>query len=95
MNLLLIDWSELSLQVVITFGHFLWQACVVGLVLGLIDIVSGRARALRFRTDKMQALRAQSPDGLRPAATEVTGRLGGLRCTATTCAVPLQIVRIS
>ncbi len=27
------DWSELSLQVMITFAHFLLQACVVGLVL--------------------------------------------------------------
>jgi len=27
------DWSELSLQLIITFAHFLWQACVVGLVL--------------------------------------------------------------
>jgi heme exporter protein D len=27
------DWTELSLQVMITFGHFLWQACVVGVVL--------------------------------------------------------------
>jgi hypothetical protein len=29
------DWSELSLQVMITFGHFLWQACVVGILLAL------------------------------------------------------------
>lgn len=32
-----IDWSELSLQVMITFGHFLWQACVVGIVLCIAD----------------------------------------------------------
>ena len=28
-----IDWSELSLQLVLTFGHFLWQACVAGVLL--------------------------------------------------------------
>ncbi len=28
-----IDWFELSLQVMIAFGHFLWQACVIGFVL--------------------------------------------------------------
>lgn len=30
-----IDWSELSLQLVLTFGHFLWQACVIGVLLEL------------------------------------------------------------
>lgn len=31
------NWSELSLQVMITFAHFLWQACVVGLVLLVVQ----------------------------------------------------------
>ncbi|TWU58990.1 Regulatory protein BlaR1 [Rubripirellula tenax] len=46
-----VAWSELSLQVMLTFGHFLWQACVVAVVLvnaeKAFDFVSGRARALR------------------------------------------------
>ncbi|TWU06314.1 M56 family metallopeptidase [Stieleria varia] len=33
MSLPHLDWFELSLQVVITQGHFLWQACVVALIL--------------------------------------------------------------
>ncbi len=32
-----IDWSELSLQVMITFAHFLWQACVIGFVLHVAE----------------------------------------------------------
>ncbi len=32
-----IDWSELSLQVMITFGHFLWQACAVALLLMIVE----------------------------------------------------------
>jgi len=27
------NWSELSLQVMLTFSHFLWQACFVGVAL--------------------------------------------------------------
>ena len=42
-----IDWAELSLQVVITFGHFLWQACFVALLLAAIDLVCSRAPAFR------------------------------------------------
>ena len=46
-----IDWSELSLQVMITFGHFLWQAFFVAILLVIgeqaLKIISGRARALR------------------------------------------------
>ncbi|QEG38179.1 M56 family metallopeptidase [Roseimaritima ulvae] len=45
------DWSELSLQVMLTFAHFLWQACVIAIALAIgeqiSNIVSGRARALR------------------------------------------------
>lgn len=38
------DWSELSLQVMITFAHFLWQACVVGLVLFVAQHVAESLR---------------------------------------------------
>ena len=60
-----IDWSEFSLQVMVTFGHFLWQACVVGILLALgeqaFEIVNGRTRALRsFET---------TPDGSRRSAS--------------------------
>ncbi len=33
MSVFAIDWSELSIQVMITFVHFFWQACVVAIVL--------------------------------------------------------------
>ncbi|MEZ6091670.1 MAG: hypothetical protein R3C05_27380 [Pirellulaceae bacterium] len=56
MNLLSIDWSELSLQVVITFGHFLWQACAVGLMLVAID----RAVSFRLANDVNRKLGANS-----------------------------------
>lgn len=40
-----IDWSELSLQLVLTFCHFLWQACIVGLLLAIgLRLVSMRNR---------------------------------------------------
>lgn len=39
-----IDWSELSLQVVLTFGHFLWQACLVALVLFVVQHVAESLR---------------------------------------------------
>ena len=32
-----IDWYELSMQVTMTFVHFLWQACVVAIVLHVGD----------------------------------------------------------
>lgn len=41
------DWSELSLQVMITFGHFLWQACVVGIVLLVVQHVAESLRDSR------------------------------------------------
>lgn len=31
------DWTELSAQVILTFGHFLWQGCLVGLALLTIE----------------------------------------------------------
>jgi beta-lactamase regulating signal transducer with metallopeptidase domain/WD40 repeat protein len=34
-----LDWSELSLQVMLTFAHFLWQACVIGFVLFVVQHV--------------------------------------------------------
>lgn len=39
-----IDWSELSLQCMITLGHFLWQACAVMLLLMLVESIA-EARA--------------------------------------------------
>ena len=33
MSFSIIDWTELSLQVMLTFGHFLWQAIVVAIIL--------------------------------------------------------------
>lgn len=58
------DWSELSLQVMITFGHFLWQAFFVAILLvtgeQALKIISGRARALR----SFEA----TPDGWRRSA---------------------------
>ncbi|QDV25531.1 hypothetical protein Q31a_38570 [Aureliella helgolandensis] len=29
----MVDWTELSLQVMLTLGHFLWQAIVVAIIL--------------------------------------------------------------
>ena len=59
-----IDWSELSLQVMITFAHFLWQAFFVSILLVIgeqaLKTISGRARALRSF--------AATPDGWRRSA---------------------------
>lgn len=58
------DWSELSLQVMITFGHFVWQAFIVSILLVIgehaLKAISGRTRALR-------SLEA-TPDGWRRSA---------------------------
>jgi hypothetical protein len=35
------DWSELSLQVMITFGHFLWQACVAEACSSFTQLLGG------------------------------------------------------
>jgi beta-lactamase regulating signal transducer with metallopeptidase domain/thiol-disulfide isomerase/thioredoxin len=35
-----VNWSELSLQVMLTFGHFLWQACVVAITLLVVERLS-------------------------------------------------------
>ena len=52
MKLPSVDWSELSLQLVVTFGHFLWQACAVAIVLGILEqlslIVFRRSANLRY-----------------------------------------------
>lgn len=49
-----IDWSELSLQWLITFSHFLWQACVVGLVLFVVQhAVESLRRHLHTRSRNM------------------------------------------
>ena len=50
------DWSEFSLQVMITFAHFLWQACVVGLVLfvaqHVVESLRGSVLFQLFRVSK-------------------------------------------
>ncbi|TWU04066.1 hypothetical protein Pla100_10020 [Neorhodopirellula pilleata] len=40
MSQLSVDWSELSLQGMLTFGHFLWQGCLVALVLTIVERLS-------------------------------------------------------
>ncbi len=35
-----VSWSELSLQIILTFGHFLWQACIVAIVLVIVEQLS-------------------------------------------------------
>ncbi len=37
MTLSTLNWTELSLQAVITFAHFLWQACLIAALLMVID----------------------------------------------------------
>jgi hypothetical protein len=44
MSIFMIDRSELSLQVMITFAHFLWQACVIGFVLFVFQQVGESLR---------------------------------------------------
>lgn len=66
------DWSELSLQLMMTFGHFLWQGCIVAMLLASVEqlssivsrgAISGRAQALQSHPrGKM------TPDGLRRSA---------------------------
>ncbi|MEZ6134510.1 MAG: M56 family metallopeptidase [Pirellulaceae bacterium] len=53
------DWSELSLQLMITFGHFLWQACVIGFVLFVAQHVGESLRdsqILRRRRKKRSSV---------------------------------------
>ena len=38
-----IDWSELSLQIMISFAHFMWQGCVVAILLLLAEQLSAIA----------------------------------------------------
>ncbi len=59
----MIDWSELSLQIVITFGHFLWQGLVVALLLVLFEYLRLQAQALRSN-----AKTGKSRDGSRRSA---------------------------
>lgn len=40
MSFFSVDWSEFSLQVMVTFCHFLWQACVVAMLLGILEQLS-------------------------------------------------------
>lgn len=37
MSQLSVDWSELSLQIMMTFGHFLWQGCLVAIALAIVE----------------------------------------------------------
>lgn len=68
MSLPIIDWSELSLQVMITFAHFLWQACVVGLVLLVVERVG---ESLRDSPKPQRDLRF-GDTGSRRASTRYT-----------------------
>ncbi len=43
-----LNWSELSLQVMVTFVHFLWQACVVGIVWFVLQYVGESFRKLQI-----------------------------------------------
>ncbi len=58
-----IDWSELSLQIVITFGHFLWQGLVVALLLVLFEYLKLQRQVLRS-----DAKPGKSRDGSRRSA---------------------------
>jgi len=43
-----VDWSEMSLQVMLTFSHFLWQACFVGVALLAAQHVGESLRDSQF-----------------------------------------------
>ena len=62
------DWSELSLQVMITFGHFLWQACVVGVVLFVVQHV-GEA----LRDSQIQRQRRNTKSNVSHGETDLRG----------------------
>ncbi|WP_442508631.1 SUMF1/EgtB/PvdO family nonheme iron enzyme [Novipirellula sp. SH528] len=67
MSFLTVDWSELSLQVMITFAHFLWQACVVASLYAICQqastFVGGRAQDLQSHVPN-----EPTPDALRRSA---------------------------
>jgi beta-lactamase regulating signal transducer with metallopeptidase domain len=68
MSILKIDWPEFSLQMMITFGHFLWQACVFGCVLLIVQYL-----VASLRGSQILALRRRSNQGARPELTELCG----------------------
>jgi beta-lactamase regulating signal transducer with metallopeptidase domain len=43
-----IDWTELSLQLVVTFCHFLWQGCLVAMVLAILLAIARRNARMSY-----------------------------------------------
>lgn len=72
MSFFTLDWSTLSLQVMITFGHFLWQACVVATLFAMWEqaasIFSGRVQAVRFYEWNKRTSNEKTPDDSRRSA---------------------------
>ena len=67
------DWSELSLQVMITFGHFLWQACVVGCVLLVAQHVAESLRDSQLLSHRGGRKRGVRGDGVSLGETDLRG----------------------
>lgn len=61
-----IDWSELSLQLVLTFGHFLWQACAVGLLLELALKLEAFRNSYRQQPGAVESMETPGGDGMPP-----------------------------
>ncbi len=57
MSLPAIDWRELSVQVMMTFAHFLWQACVVGIILCVAQYAGESLRDSQLRRRRLSAVR--------------------------------------
>ncbi len=63
-----IDWSEFSLQVMVTFGHFLWQACVIGFVLFVAQHVGES-----FRDSQILCRRRSTKSSVSLGETDLRG----------------------
>jgi beta-lactamase regulating signal transducer with metallopeptidase domain len=63
-----IDWSELSLQVMVAFGHFLWQACVIGFVLFVAQHVGES-----LRDSQILRHRRSTKSNVSPGETDLRG----------------------
>ena len=75
-----IDWSELSLQLVLTFGHFLWQAIVVGVLLEAV-----------LRLAKLHTARSSLTTDVETKAHSGAVVNHGLACAAF-CLLPVCVV---
>ena len=75
-----IDWSELSLQLVLTFGHFLWQAIVVGVLLEAV-----------LRLAKLHTARSSLTTDVETKAHSGAVMNHGLACAAF-CLLPVCVV---